>query len=204
MKNKNKIKIVMVDALVGNDYSLCLCASLQAAGMDVRLVVTEDRSEKTRVPLSFPLLKWSPSKNAAQGKFAKTLKYLRYLARLRREFARNKPDIVHFQFFRRERIESLFFALLRILRINLVYTAHDVFPPEKKRLDFLIKSLVYRSAKVIIVHSGFLKGMIVDTFGIDGEKIKIVPHGNFDHYLPEQNITNQHPQKVFAATPKRV
>ena len=187
-KRARPMRVVMVDALVGNDYSLCLCSGLKAAGVDVSLVVTEDRSENTRVPLNFPLLKWSPSKEAGRSKLAKAAKYARFLARLWAHLRKTRPDAVHFQFFRREWAESLFFAALRLLRLNLVYTAHDVLPPEKKKLDTLIKRLVYTSAKVIIVHSDYLKRMLVKRFGVPAGKISIVPHGNFDNYLPEQPV----------------
>jgi glycosyltransferase involved in cell wall biosynthesis len=188
-RTTNPMRVVMVDSMVGNDYSFCLCASLKSAGMDVSLVVTEDRSENTRVPLDFALRKWSPSKQQNQGKFAKAIKYFRYLLKLGADFLTNRPDIVHFQFFRRERIETLFFLVMRLFGINLVYTAHDVLPPEKKRVDFFFKYLTYKAAKRIIVHTNFLKEMLVNTFGVAAEKVKIAPHGNFDNYLPEHEIS---------------
>src|SRR5439155_8516656 len=157
--------------------SLCLCSSLQSMGVDVNLVVTEDRSENTRIPVNFSLQKWSHSKDGTYNKGLKAVKYIRYLSKLSESIIKNKADVVHFQFLRRERVESLYFLLLRILGMNLVYTAHDVLPHEKKKVDFLFKYIVYKAAKMIIAHSEHTKNMLVNEFHVAGEKIKIVPHG---------------------------
>jgi len=170
---KNKMKIVMVDALVGSDYSLCLCSSLKATGMDVRLVVTEDRSENTRIPLTFPLLKWSPPKEATQSKLAKSVKYVRYLVKLLTECARNKPDIVHFQFFRRERIESLFFAVLR-----LVIAGSPLNEALRNRYERKIDAMAVKER--ITYHANFIANKEVATYFTAADAV-VLPYRNIYH-----------------------
>lgn len=174
----------MVDALVGNDYSLCLCSSLKSAGLDVSLVVTEDRP--LAKPVDFAVVRMSPPKSANENKVLKSAKFLAYLVRLSAYIARHRVDVVHYQFFRRMRAESLFYALLRLFGVNLVHTVHDARPLAERRLDYLFNSLIYRASKTLIVHSAHIKRVLEQDFGIDGAKIRIVPHGNFDMYVPEQ------------------
>jgi glycosyltransferase involved in cell wall biosynthesis len=183
------MQVVMVDALVGNDYSLCLCTSLRWAGVDVTLVVTEDRREEFPIPIDFPLKKWLPSKDSRQSKWLKALKYAQYLLKLLWYAIGNRVDVVHFQFFRLPRIESLFCVLLRLLGVNIAHTAHDVLPPEAKKIDFLFRYVIYHASNVVYVHSKYVKCQIIEKFYVRNDKIRIVPHGNFDHYLPSENMS---------------
>lgn len=185
------MKLVMIDATVGNDYSFCLCSSLREAGVEVSLVVTEDRTINPAIPLSFALKKWSPSKNGVSGKGKKTLRYVRYLGKLLRLLVRQNSGIAHFQFFRREGVESLFYVLLRLVRVKVVYTAHDIFPLEGTRRDFFIRYLVYKASRRIFVHSEYNRHLLMEHFNIKPGKIKIIPHGNFDHYLPERHLPQE-------------
>ena len=79
--------------------------------------------------------------------------------------------------------------------VNLVYTAHNVFPHEKRKIDRILKLIVYKSAKAIIVHSDYIKNMIAGTFRIEEKKIAVIPHGNFEIYLPEKTINRPEVRK---------
>jgi len=177
-------RVTMIDALVGNDYAVCLCSSLHAAGVNVELIVPDNRV--VSMPVGFPIKYWMPTKDTSRGRIGKAFNYFGYLARLLTYLVRNnrRQRIVHFQFFRRERIESLLFPLLRLLGVNLIFTAHNVLPHENGRIDYLLRSIVYRAAKVIIVHSEFVKNKLATSFDISPQKIRVIPHGNFDHYIP--------------------
>lgn len=178
------VRVTMIDALVGNDYSACLCSALYAAGVNVELIVPDNRV--VNLPVDYPIRYWMPTKNPKGGKIGKTFRYLGYLARLLvYVIKQNKREqVVHFQFFRIERLESLLFPLLRLLGVNLVFTAHNVLPHENNRVDYLLRLMVYRSARAIIVHSEYMKNKLVQDFRIDREKISVISHGNFDHYTP--------------------
>jgi glycosyltransferase involved in cell wall biosynthesis len=183
----HKLKVLMIDSLVGNDYTICLCSALAEAGVDIILVVPEQREIRSSVQFKVKYL--APTKSSGFNKIKKAFDYLRYLMEVLRQIKEEKIDIVHYQFFRRERIESFYFCLLRLLGINLVYTAHNVLPHEKQRIDLALKPMVYRSAEAIIAHSQFIKTKLVNTFNVDAKKIKVIPHGNFDIYLPEKRVT---------------
>ncbi len=187
-------KVVMVDALVGNDYSFNLCNSLKTAGVDINLVVTEDRD--VTKPVGFSLLKLQPSKErGGGGKAEKTVKFFKYLSQLRRFVSENKVKVVHYQFFRRARVESLFYAFMRFTGVGMVHTVHDAMPLDEKRIDYLFRLLTYKVSKALIVHSDYIKQVLMREFDIPDEKIKIIPHGDFDDFLPENPITKAEARK---------
>lgn len=187
--NADNIRVTMIDALVGNDYSICLCSALHAVGVNVELITPDNRV--VNLPIGFPIRRWMPSKDPRDGKIRKTIHYFGYLARLLAYVVKHNRgrQIVHFQFFRSERIESLLFPLLRLLGVKLVFTAHNVLPHENSQVDYLLRFMVYRSAKVIIVHSEHIKNKLARDFRIAQEKVKVVPHGNFDHYVPRNPLS---------------
>lgn len=184
-----KLKVWMIDALTGNNYSVYLCMGLKKAGLDISLVVTEDR--KIEFPVDFPILKLSPSKGKNHAKIIKSIKYINFLLKLLYNIKKNRIDIIHFQFFRRRRLESIFFLFLRVIGVNLVHTVHDVSPLDKNKLDHLFNLIVYKSANILIVHSINNKQLLLNKVIINPEKIKVVPHGNFDHYLPKISISKE-------------
>lgn len=183
------VRVTMIDGLTGNDYSVCLCSALHAAGVNVELIVPDNRI--VSMPVEYPIRHWMPTKDPKGGKIVKTIHYLEYLARLLAYVVDHSQErrTVHFQFFRRERIESLLFPLLKLLGVDLVFTAHNVLPHENSRVDYLLRSVVYRSAKIIVVHSEYIKNKLTKGFRIDQKKVKVIPHGNFDHYTPRAPLS---------------
>ncbi|MBC8185139.1 glycosyltransferase family 4 protein [candidate division KSB1 bacterium] len=185
----------MIDSLVGNDYSICLCNGIKNAGVDIRLIITEDREINT--PINFFVLRWLPSKQREKNKFIKTVKYFKFHLKLLCFILKDRIDVVHYQFFRREGFETFFFMFLSLLKINLVYTAHNVLPHEKNRTHHLLKNIVYRFSSSIVVHSKFIKNILANNFNITKEKVCVIPHGNFDIYLPEKAISKSEARKNF-------
>ena len=178
----------MIDALVGSDYSDCLCSALKDAGTDITLIVPANK--RTNPSINFPILKWSPSKDKNIGKFNKTFRYLNYLFKVLKFIHQNRINVVHYQFFRRKS-ETFFFYLLKLLKVKLVYTAHNVMPHENSRHDFKIQSLVINSSTAIIAHTNFIKIKLIETFNIEKDKIRVISHGNYDSQLPEKLMSKK-------------
>lgn len=187
--NMSKMNVTILDAAVGNDYTVNLCAGLSAVGLKVSLITPENRVIDR--PTDYAVLRWMPSKAARSSKAAKALQYVRYLLRVLVYAVKGIPEnqVLHFQFFRRERIESALFPVLRLLGTNLVFTAHNVAPHEHVKWDYLLRLLVYRSAKAIIVHSEYIKKKLAHSFRVPEEKIKVVPHGDFDNFVPAEPVS---------------
>jgi glycosyltransferase involved in cell wall biosynthesis len=179
----------MIDGLVGNDYSLCLCSELHAIGVHVELIAPDQRL--VSVPIEYSIRRWMPSKNSTRGRIGKLFHYIEYLARLFVHLIKTeqKKKVAHIQFLRREQVESIFFLLLRLLGTRLVITAHNVLPHENSTIDRLLRYGIYRAAGQIIVHSEHIKSKLANDFGIDQEKVRVIPHGNFDHYVPGKPIS---------------
>jgi D-inositol-3-phosphate glycosyltransferase len=186
----------MIDALVGNDYSLILCNALKKEGTDITLVVTEDR--KLNGNEVFEIKRWLPSKTKGKSRIDKTVKYFRYLMRLY-SYIKKNADVVHFQFFRRRRIESLFYYLLSKSGVKLVHTVHDVIPLDESKTDRFFNNIVYKASSRLIVHSEPNK-KVLSGFNIDPAKIYPVPHGNFDVFLTEEMVTRDCARKKLSLT----
>ena len=192
----NDVRVLVVDSLTGNDYSLCLCRGLEAAGAQVELVTVEGR--KAPFPITFAMHRWAPSKDQEVSKAGKLINYLKYLSTLffyTARASRKQPCVVHFQFFRRPRIESVYLLLLRLTRAKLIYTAHNILPHESRKIDWWLKGLVYRSVHDIIVHSSFIKRALLDAFPMRASKVHVIPHGNFDHYLSAEDPSKEEARK---------
>jgi len=183
------MKILMVDSLVGNDYALILCSNLKKVGVEVTLVTTEGRQMGSH--LDFAVKNWAPSKKRDVRKSQKVWRYLRYLTRIFCYTLSSRTVPIHFQFFRIERLESLFLLLLRAVGARTVYTAHNVFPHENRKIDYLLRNIIFRSSNLIIVHSDYIKKRLMKKFGVRQEKIWKIPHGDFDAYLPETPISKK-------------
>jgi D-inositol-3-phosphate glycosyltransferase len=181
------MKIVMIDPLVGNEYAACLAAGISKKA-ELYLVVTENR--ETDIKGNFKILKLSPAKNDSYNKAVKTFKYFLYFKSLLTFLIRNKIDVVHYQFFRRKS-EILFFYFLKSLGFKIVFTAHNVLPHERKKLDYSLNKVIYRRADKIIVHTEYIKDKLVKNFPVSKDKVNIVPHGNFDNYLSKEEITTE-------------
>ena len=176
--NKNTT-VMMVDSTIGNDYSLCLCDNLHSEGIKVILVTTEDREFYSKP--DYKVKFWMPSKKQHKSKLLKTFKYFTYQSKVLLYAVFNRSSVIHYQFFR-SRMDSIGFFVLRIFHKRLVHTAHNVLPHEKRKIDYLLNNLVYKSAEAIIVHSEFIKRKLLKNFKKDESKVFVVPHGNFDFF----------------------
>lgn len=194
----NKIKVLMIDSWVekdGNDYALHLCKALKTAGIDISLIVIEDYIDNGIT--DYPLLPLGPSRAKSVSKYKKIFKYYNYLLDIYKLIRKEKYDVIHFQYFRRLRIESLYFLMLKSIRIKLAHTVHDVTPLNKSKLDHFFSLLVYKKADILFVHSNSNKRTLAQQIKLDEEKIKVAPHGDFDTYIPDQIVTKSVAREFF-------
>lgn len=184
----DRVQVTMIDGLVGNDYSIYLCSALHAVGVDVELIAPDNRVVST--PVDFPIRNWMPTKDPTRGKLRKIFHFFEYLGRLLIHMVNNKGKrVAHVQFLRSERVEAIFLLLLRLLGTQLVFTAHNVLPHENRAIDRVLRSGIYRAAARIIAHSDYIKDKLVKNFRVNPEKIRVISHGNFDHYLPGEPMS---------------
>jgi len=185
--NYSKLKIIIVDGLVGNDYSTCLALGISSTGIEICLVVPENRKVNL-LNNNIEVLAWSPTKDKKISRITKFSNYCKYLLKLFNLINKNKPRIVHYQFFRRQE-DIIFLLFLKLTGIKIVYTAHNILPHERTMVDFYLYKLVYFISNEIIVHSEFIKNKLVNAFKVSPKKVNVIHHGNFDIYLPKKNIS---------------
>ena len=193
----NKIKVLMIDSWVGegNEYALYICKELKKAGIDISLIVPEDNIDKEA--FNFPFLPLCPTKAKNISKFNKMFRYNKYLIDIYKLIRKEKYDVVHFQFFRRRRIESLYFVMLKLMGIKLAHTVHDISPLNESKLDHLFNLLVYKTSDILFVHSNSNKKSLAQHMKLDEEKIKVMPHGDFDNYIPDKILSKSEVRKIF-------
>ncbi len=91
-----------------------------------------------------------------------------------------RPDILHVQWLPYPHIDSTaMFMMKRFSRMPLCYTAHNILPHEPKKRDMHLYGRIYRESDCIIVHSSKDTGSLERMFGVDRERIRHIPHGNY-------------------------
>ncbi len=191
------MKLVLIDALIGNDYSVCLAEALNAEGIELFFICPSNRKFKSSY--NFTIYKWMPSKDPGETTLSKLISYPVFLFKTVRLIRKFKNTIVHFQFFR-FKTDIFFLAFLSLIGAKTVYTAHNIFPHERKKSDLWLNYILYKSAGRIIVHSETIKKKLLSNFNIKPEKTTVVPHGNFDIYLPQQLPTQCEARQIFNLT----
>jgi len=191
---KDNLKVLMVDSLVGSDYSIFICSALKKKGVDVSLILTEDRMNIIS-DYNFPIIPLSPSKEKGKNRSIKLFKYFYYLWKLYLIIRKQKVNIIHFQFFRRPRIESIYFVVLKGLGYKLAYTVHDITPLDNNKIDPLFNLLVYKTADILFVHSDTNRETVIKLVNINRQKIKVVPDANYADFLPAGVMEKNHIRK---------
>mgnify|MGYP000619077302 CR=1 FL=1 len=88
--------------------------------------------------------------------------------------------------------------LLKLLRKRIVITLHNVVPHEKKHavLGALGFKISLHLTDAIIVHNRWSEKEARRIYGIEKEKIYIIPHGNFIGYYPNE-ISREEARKIL-------
>ncbi len=128
---------------------------------------------------------------------------LTYLLKIFRATTHERPDIIHVQHeylvYGARKYSVLFpflLMLLRLLRRPIILTMHSVillnkadedffyehgvgrrFPSIKRGLMILVTKLLHLLSDVVIVHKELMKRILVQQYGFDKRKIKVIPHG---------------------------
>ena len=100
------------------------------------------------------------------------------------------PHIIHFQCFLERKHDFYFMKFLKFLRFNIIYTAHELLPHDSNSFrDQNIYKKIYQIPDKIIVHSENDKREIVCKFQVDLDKVSVIPHGSYDLFYRDKNIT---------------
>jgi glycosyltransferase involved in cell wall biosynthesis len=161
--------------------------------------MTEDRMNIVN-DYDFPIIPLSPSKDRGKNKFNKLFKYINYLWKLYLLIRRQKAQVIHFQFFRRPRVESIYFLVLKGLGYNLAYTVHDYMPLDQNKIDPLFNFLVCKAANTLFVHSDTNRETLIKHVKNIQNKIRVVPDANYADFLPAGVVEKEDLRKEFGLT----
>ncbi len=116
----------------------------------------------------------------------KTLSYIKSLRTVMTEIVKEKPDAVHFQWFKAPKADLLLLKRVKRLGIPIVITAHNILPHDTEERYLSDYRKIYRSASRIIVHTDHSKSEMASLMRIKEEKISVIPHGTHRLRIDEE------------------
>ena len=125
------------------------------------------------------------------------------LSALIAKFVLRPPKIVHIQFLPLLRwpapFDLWFVYLCQKRGSRLVLTVHDLLPHDTGERHKAVFLRLYRRMDALICHSEHIKGRLGAEFGVQGEKITVIPHGPFFYDEPPLNLQEARTQLGIAA-----
>jgi glycosyltransferase involved in cell wall biosynthesis len=165
-------------------YDHALAAALVRAGADVELVTSRFLYGPTPEPRGYRVderfygVSGRPRarRNGSARMAVKLAEHVPEMLAYRR--AARRADIAHFQWLT---VQPVDWALLpsgppRVL------TAHDVIPREPRPGQIAATRRLVQRMGAVVVHSEHGAGRLHDELGLPRERIRVIPHGAFDHY----------------------
>ena len=104
-------------------------------------------------------------------------------------------DLVHFQNPLKYPVLTWWvIVLFRMLRKQVVYTAHDVLPHYAKTYHSFLMRKIYESANQVIVHSESNRSELL-AFAPNAKAVEVIPHGIYDLFCSDECLTTQEARK---------
>jgi glycosyltransferase involved in cell wall biosynthesis len=172
-------------------YVEALCRSLTAEGTPIHIVCPSNHQCMEKFSHN-PLITVHPSMarsiDGRHGFLGKVWVNLRFLfSSLTVLFcAIRRGDLVHFEYSLHLPFGALFFLCARVRGSKIVYTAHDPLPhkwmmPKKLRwVERRALAWMYRVSDTIIVHNEVGKRTILEQFGENSPKVKVIAQGPYE------------------------
>jgi len=194
--DRTNVRVLMVDALSGtNDFAVALSESLAS-----RCKLTVFTVENTRINEGSSginvLRAWPLFGGGIDTKII--LRLVKSIASLLKELWRHRGQTVHSQFPRFPTLELAIFILAKPFLHNLIFTVHNAVPHERSGWREALLYLWYRLPDRIVVLSDHVRLEIIQRFGIQPERITIIPHGNY--LALRQHCSGLAPSEPVAAT----
>lgn len=181
------MKIALIDPSVYTwPYDVRLAQGLASIGHDVTIYGSELPKPFTGTDRSFLKRHFYPGlKHPAIQKlpkraflFLKGISHIESMIRLLWVLHRERPNVIHFQWAPLALVDMRFIPLFRRIAPT-VLTVHDSIPfnsNAKTRLQYLCAVEIMKRFDQLIVHTTAARARL-ESYGIAGDKINIVPHG---------------------------
>ncbi len=122
----------------------------------------------------------------------KLLSYAQSMCKVAWAVVRERPRVVHVQWFRLFAVDAPFVLLANLLGARVVFTAHNVLPHNPRRGDRRAYAWYYRTVDAIVVHTERSVDELQRLFGVASERIHVIPHG----LLPQVDDENAVAQRM--------
>src|SRR5207248_2312560 len=178
------IRISLLTGGGDKPYALGMAAALTSAGIHVDFVGSDDLSvpELLANPrLNFLNLRGDQREDASTK--AKVLRVLKYYARLIGYAAKAKPKLFHILWNNKFQLFDCTLLMLyyKLLGKRVVFTAHNVNAGKRdqndSRLNRISLKIQYGLTDHIFVHTAKMKRELEFDFGIQKEKVSVIPFG---------------------------
>jgi glycosyltransferase involved in cell wall biosynthesis len=117
-------------------------------------------------------------------------------------FLWKRPHLIHLQWLVDRDREYFFINLLKLLRFKLVYTVHDLLPQESDaNIDREVLKKTYRNVDALIVHAEKTKEELVSTFGLDPDRVYVIPHGSSHLFHAPREISKEAAKEALGISP---
>jgi len=115
----------------------------------------------------------------AKKSIFKILSYVRSQKKLLNSIKKEKPDIIHFQWFKVPFFDLNILKKIRRITpgVRIVHTAHNVLPHDSGRKYKKTYGKIYNLVDNIIVHAAITKKEICNEFFCPESKVTVIPHG---------------------------
>ena len=160
-------------------YDHALSAALAAAGADVELITSRFAYGEVPQPDGYAVreLFYRHARGAPGSRARLAAKLIDHVPDMLhyRDVARS-ADVVHFQWLAVQAVDRWLLP-----RRPTVLTAHDLLPREPRPGQVWSQRRLYDAVDAVVVHSAYGREVLVGELGVDGAKVRVIPHGAFKH-----------------------
>lgn len=198
------MKVVIIDPVSSVPYyDYCLYNALKATECDIEFLTCPFTADPyfnyTDVDYNSFFFPWTtrfkPKDNTKWYykiyRSLRGLEYIKDIVKLLIFLKIKKPEIVHIQWMEIPRVDIQLVKILKKMGFKVVFTAHNILPHENGHKYSKIYKKIYSSVNKIIVHSQSDKITLSSCFEIDEKNIRVVPHGNFDIYILNKDLSKK-------------
>ena len=202
----NALRVGLLTGGSDKPYALGLAVALAAQNLRVEFIGSDelDCDQVRRIPeLTFLNLRGDQRENAHFAR--KAFRILAYYVRLLWYAAGTKAEILHILWNNKfELIDRTALMLAyRFLRKRIVLTAHNVNVAKRDSKDTWLNRatlrIQYRLCHHIFVHTDAMKKELVDDYGVDDNRVTVIPFG-INETIPTSDLTREQARERLGCT----
>lgn len=132
-----------------------------------------------------PLFNYTRKRNSIK----KALSYCLSLFKLLKRIKRNRPQILHIQWFKMPTVDYIFYRYVKNkYNTKIIHTAHNILPHISNKGDYNRYSRLYKICDEIITHTSQSKSELHKQFHINDNNIIVAPHGPLKYDISKYEI----------------